>query len=82
MVEAAAELVLETAELAAPRTRRTEPEPVDSACEPEPEFEAAPDERTSRPAFDQPEAGPDPAMLATLARLERLLVAIDAARHL
>ena len=26
-------------------------------------------------------AGPDPAMLATLARLERFLVAIDAARH-
>ena len=30
---------------------------------------------------DEPSFEPDPAMIATLARLERLLVAIDAARH-
>jgi hypothetical protein len=34
------------------------------------------------PIFASPvDAGPDPAILATLARLERFLVAIDAARH-
>ena len=33
------------------------------------------------PVFEEPEDAPDPVMLATLARLERFLVAIDAARH-
>jgi tetratricopeptide (TPR) repeat protein len=79
VVEAAAELVLETASTSAETA--TEPEPV-AVFEPEPEFDAAPEPELEL-AFVQPvEAGPDPAMLATLARLERFLVAIDAARHL
>ena len=66
VVEAAAELVLEMAPAAA------EPEPVFVYAEPDPE-----------PVFAEPveETGPDPAMIATLARLERFLIAIDAARH-
>ena len=43
---------------------------------------AAEDEYDVPAFFPEPVAvGPDPAMLATLARLERFLVAIDAARH-
>ena len=33
------------------------------------------------PVFEDPEDAPDPVMLATLARIDRLLVAIAAARH-
>jgi tetratricopeptide (TPR) repeat protein len=56
-----------------------EPEPeirhpeIDIAFDPAPEPGFVPE-----PVFD---AGPDPAMLATIARLERFLAAIDAARH-
>ena len=69
VIEAAAEQVLESAPAVGVALSEPEPEP-----EPEPELE---------PVFAQAaETGPDPAMLATLARLERFLVAIDAARHL
>jgi hypothetical protein len=81
VVEAAAELVLESA------AASFQPEP-DPAFEPEPVFESAAAFESEaafepEPAFEEPlvHAGPDPVMLATLARLERFLVAIDAARH-
>ena len=80
VVEAAAEQVLEAA--AAPAVIVAQPDPavtVDSKPAPAPKPHA---ETDSEPVFVQPvEVGPDPAMLATLARLERFLVAIDAARH-
>jgi len=94
VVEAAAELVLETVpEPAVPlavveqeQEPRAEPEPVFKAQpEPEPErtFVEPELEPEPEPVFAEPlDAGPDPAMIATLARLERFLVAIDAARHL
>lgn len=69
VVEAAAAQVLEAAPSA---VALSEPEPhAERDAEPERELVFA-------PAVDP---GPDPAMLATLARLERFLVAIDAARH-
>jgi tetratricopeptide (TPR) repeat protein len=81
VVEAAAELVVETA--SAPVLTIAEPAPpVRLEPEPEPEGEVDPQpESEPEPVFVQPVEAPDPAMLATLARLERFLVAIDAARH-
>ena len=81
IVAAAAELVLE----ASPSVV-AEPEPAEPLVlnEPEPAFHAAeePEEFDIPLSFQEPAAaGPDPAMVATLARLERFLVAIDAARH-
>lgn len=50
------------------------PQPVETVLEPAPAVVAAAAEKLHA-------SGPDPVMLATLARLERFLVAIDAARH-
>ena len=61
-----------------------EPAPaIEAAPEPEPEPILEPDlELQPEPVFVQAaDPGPDPVMIATLARLERFLVAIDAARH-
>jgi tetratricopeptide (TPR) repeat protein len=77
LVERAADVLVEPAddvlvESAPAVFVETAPEPPAMFQEPEPE-----------PAvFDEPiDAGPDPAMLATLARLQQFLAAIDAARH-
>lgn len=50
------------------------PQPAETVLEPAPAVVAAAAEKVHA-------SGPDPVMLATLARLERFLVAIDAARH-
>ena len=82
IVVAAAELVLESSPSAV-----AEPEPAEPLVlnEPAPALQAVeeePEEFDIPLSFREPAAaGPDPAMLATLARLERFLVAIDAARH-
>ena len=55
-----------------------EPEPV-LAIEPEPELE--PVFAIQSEPEREPERGPDPQMLATLARLERFLAAVETARH-
>ena len=67
--------------LGATTTFELEPEP-QPAAEPEPDFydfHLALEPEAPEPVFAA--AGPDPAMLATIARLERFLAAIDAARH-
>lgn len=70
VVEAAAAQVLDAAPGAAV-----------ALSEPEPNAETDADSERELVFAPPVEAGPDPAMLATLARLERFLVAIDAARH-
>jgi tetratricopeptide (TPR) repeat protein len=80
IVEAAAALVLEAAPGRPIEIARVPF--VAPATEPEAETEFEP-EMELEPVFADSIAasGPDPAMIATLARLERFLVAIDAARH-
>ena len=88
--------VIDPPGFAAPPEPRLEPEPKPASApapvidpsfaaalqaEAEPEIDIAFDpepEAVSEPVFD---VGPDPARLATIARLERFLAAIDAARH-
>jgi tetratricopeptide (TPR) repeat protein len=85
LLVAAAELAIETSQAAVAETEPAEPEPsalvahgievVEAEPEPAPEPELD-------LSFEEPvHSGPDPVMLATLARLERFLVAIDTARH-
>lgn len=74
IIQAAAEQALENAAAAA--VALSDPEP-DSELETDGETDPELDPMFALPA----DAGPDPAILATLARLERFLVAIDAARH-
>lgn len=61
--------------------RLAEPELIIRAGEPETEEPGVSEDDEIRLLFPPVATGPDPAMLATLARLERFLVAIDAARH-
>lgn len=76
IVAAAAELVLETAHVPAI------PEPLKAFARVEPLAPVAPFEPVEPEEPSAPEEpSVDPAMLATLARLERFLDAIDAARH-
>lgn len=74
IIQAAAEQAPENAAAAA--VALSDPEP-DSELETDGETDPELDPMFALPA----DAGPDPAILATLARLERFLVAIDAARH-
>ena len=61
--------------------RLAEPELIVPTFEPETEEPGISQDDEIRLLFPPVATGPDPAMLAILARLERFLVAIDAARH-